>query len=196
MELLEIVSEQNNTPSGVFLGRKDAIAQKAWCRSTNVFVLNPAGQILCHQRSLEKERFPGAWCTHMGGHVSQGETYESNASKELREEAGIDIDPVSLVPWRITKHAGTRVWIKEFVTCLDLPASAFTPQKGEVEEFAWKSLEEIIKEIKIKPWLAGTHDIIAEYQCMRAVITAASSRGIMSALTYCHTWQPPMVALS
>lgn len=196
MEFLEKVTE-NNVPTGEFINRKDVIEKGYWCRSTNVFVVNHKGEILCQQRSLSKERYPGVWLTHLGGHVSQGETYETNAVKELVEEAGINIEGKNLIPWRITRRNKERLWIKEFVAFVEVNVADLKAQPGEVEKFEWKTPEQIIKESRGNPdkWLAGTHDFLAEYQCLRAVLTAIDSIGISPARKHLHTWHPPLLAL-
>lgn len=179
MEYLPTVHETTGEPTGIILPRSEAIAEKKWCMSTNVFVVNSHGQILCHQRSLKKERYPGVWSTHLGGHVCSDETFESNAQKELHEEAGIKVESSRLIPWRTTRLSHARLWVKEFVTYLDLPVEAFTPQEGEVEKFAWMNPEEILesKRLDHTKWLAGTHDFATEYHCLRAVLSSAHALG-------------------
>lgn len=192
MELLEIVRPETGAPTGVCLPRAEAIAAGAWCRSTNVFLLNHAGEVLCHRRSLVKERLPGAWMTHLGGHVALGETYESNARKEIEEEAGIRLAHLPLIAWRTTRHDETRLWMREFVAVLDLPVEAFAPQQGEVEEFAWLAPQEIVRRAAsgTETWRAGTHGFLTDYACMRAAITAASTTGAAPAAEHLHVWRP------
>ncbi len=180
MEELEIVSEETGMPQGQYVARHEAIHRGLWCRSTNVFVMNSDGHILCHQRSLGKERMPGYWSTHLGGHVSRHETFETNALKELEEEAGIQIQPEQLIPWRTTKLNSACLWVREFVALVDVPLEQLVPQPGEVECFAWKSFQEIDQAAKQKcaPWCAGTHDFRTEYHCLLAVLTAAHAIGV------------------
>jgi isopentenyldiphosphate isomerase len=163
MEQLEVVCEETGRPLGVYCSRQEAIARGAWCRSTNIFVLNPAGEVLCHQRSLQKERMPGVWFTHLGGHVSKEETFESNALKELEEEAGIIVPATQLLP--------------------DPATYTPVPQPGEVDQFAWLSLDQILSEARRQPgkWWAGTHDFQVEYQCLQAVLTAAHGMQVFKA---------------
>ena len=148
MEMLDIVHADTGQRTGVCLPRAQAIAEGAWCRTTNIFIVNHAGEVLCHQRSLGKERLPGAWVTHMGGHVSVGETYETNARKEIEEEAGIRMEHLPLVAWRTTRVDRVRLWMREYVAVLDLPVTAFAPQPGEVEAFAWVAPEEIVSIVR------------------------------------------------
>lgn len=188
MELLEVVSEHTGEPTGLCLPRHEAIARSAWCRSTNVFVMNSRGETLCHKRSSNKERLPGAWFTHLGGHVGKGETYETNALKELEEEAGIKVDPKFLIPWRTmpvkatSRVQNTRLWMRDYVLLIDAPLSEFVPQPGEVDQFAWKTCEEILENEQKYPsvWYAGIGDFQTEYHCMRSALHAAHALGALS----------------
>lgn len=191
MEALAIVHPVTNQPIGA-LPRAQAIQEGAWCRSTNVYVMNSQGQILCHQRSLTKERMPGFWCTHLGGHVSSEESYESNALKELAEEAGIAVHEDQLIPWRTTRLDKARLWVREYVVLVDKPVQELIPQPGEVERFAWLSPDDILRAAKddAENWCAGTHNFMVEYHCLKAALTAAHASGKLSADFDLHTWHP------
>ena len=115
-ELLQIVDEITGEPTGELKSRKEVISNQLWCRSTNVFVLNSEGNILCQQRSLNKERYPGAWSTHFGGHVTEGESFKINALKELEEEIGLKINTFQLVPCRTSRIVGARLWGRDVMT--------------------------------------------------------------------------------
>lgn len=192
MEHIEIVNEFSGKPTGVVLPRHEVIAKEAWCRSTNVYTLNHRGEVLCHQRSLTKERLPGVWSTHLGGHVGMDETYESNALKELEEEAGIAVPAKKLIAWRTTKHEGARLWIREFVVVYDVDASQLVPQPGEVERFKWMNINEILESEAKDPeqWCAGTHDLASEYGCMLSAIGVAHHLGHYEVPDALHTWTP------
>lgn len=197
MEHLEVVHPNTGKPTGEILLRGEAIAQEAWVRSTNVFVLNHKGEILCHQRSLAKERAPGVWTTHLGGHVGFGETYEINALKELSEEAGVNIPARRLIPWRTTRLDKPRLWTREFVAVYDVAVERLVPQAGEVERFAWMSIEDILSCVKKEPqlWMAGTHDIASEYACMLTAVGTAHHLGVHEVPDVLHTWTPAWMPL-
>jgi isopentenyldiphosphate isomerase len=192
MEHLPIVCEHTNTELGV-LPRPEAIKTGAWCRSTDVYIMNSDGQILCHQRSMEKERNPGCWSTHVGGHVGVGETYDTNALKELEEEAGVKKDAKQLIQWRTAKNEKGRLWVRKYVVLHDAPESAFIPQPGEVESFKWHSLEEIMKMTAEHPelWMPGTpgYDFTAEYEAMRAALVVAHNLGACEIPDAMHVWK-------
>lgn len=183
MEELEIVRESDGLPLGIYLPRNEALAQGVWCRSTNVFILNSHGEILCHQRSMGKERMPGVWSTHLGGHVAKEESFETNALKEAEEEAGITLHPSQLFAWRTTRLPSARLWVREFVALHDVALENLRPQPGEVEQFAWKRPENVYWESSREPssWCAGTLDFRVEVECMTAVLTAARSIGLIPA---------------
>ncbi len=192
MEKLQIVSAENGEPTGELQHRSEAIANQSWCRSTNIFVLNAKGEVLCHRRSALKERHPNAWSTHLGGHVTEGESFLMNAVKELEEESGIAANEHELFPWRTTKLDGARLWVREFILFSDLSAAELVPQPGEVEEFAWLAPAEIMNRAKAHPdnWLIGTHDFAVEYQCMRAALTAAHAIGVVRIPDPLRQWMP------
>jgi len=200
MEKLQIVCEITGEPSGEHMDRAEAIAQGAWCRSTNIFVLDGQGRVLCHRRSSLKERYPGAWSTHLGGHVTEGESFVMNAVKELEEESGITVPQSELIPWRTSKMDGARLWVRDFVTIVDPAQVTLVPQEGEVDEFAWLTPSEIVQRAKegavndAELWLAGTHDFRTEYFCMRAVLTAAHAIGALRIPEPLRAWHPDAIS--
>lgn len=182
MEYLDLVCAETGRPLGQQAPRHEVIAKQLWCQSTNIFVLNEFGEILVHQRSKIKERHPGVWSTHLGGHVGAGETFESNALKELQEESGITVDEKSLVSWRTSKIEHARLWVRDFVTVVQKNAITLIPQPGEVDQFNWLTLGEILKLHESEPhnWLIGTHHFPTEYACLRAVSAAAQTSGALN----------------
>lgn len=193
-----MVHEETGELLGYSVSRKEVIEKQMWCRSTNVFVMNGNGEILVHQRSKQKERYPGVWCTHLGGHVSCGEDFDSNAIKELGEEAGICVDGMCVLPWRTTKLDVARLWVREYIVVIDKPVDAFLPQPGEVDRFVWMKPEEIIEASTLFPesWLAGTHDFTTEYACLRAAISVAASVGMMPLSKSMQVWHPFQKAMA
>ena len=198
MELLDIVHSETGESTGLHMPRHEALAQKAWCRSTNVFVVNSKGELLCHQRSLEKERMPGIWSTHLGGHVGAHETYQENALKELHEEAGIKKEKHELIPWRTHRAEHTpkgqhvHLWMHDFVTLHDAHVDDLVPQPGEVERFEWMSARDIMNAAEKNPelWCAGVNDFRTDFVCLCAALTAAQAAGIVQVPSPIHHWHP------
>jgi len=189
MELIRVLNKYDGSPSGKILPRPLVISQRQWCGTTNIFILNSKGDILCHKRSAKKDRLPGVWMTHFGGHVGSEETYEENAKRELMEELGLHRPP-QLIPWRKTKVEHSCMWVKEFVAFGDYEVAKLNPQDSEVDELRWLSAEEITRQSSLDPhaWVAGTHNFMNEYQCMRAALVAATHTGTVYIPQSLHSW--------
>jgi isopentenyldiphosphate isomerase len=86
-ELLFTVDE-NNSPIEP-LPRSTVHATGVWHRTTDIWVYNSKGQILCNKRSTLKDSSPGLWDLSFGGHVLAGTESVQSAIDELREESGI-----------------------------------------------------------------------------------------------------------
>ena len=198
-ELLQVIDPITGEPTGGHVSRVEMYAQKLWCRTTNIFVLNSHGEILCHQRSLDKENFPGAWSTHFGGHVGKGESFKISALKEIEEEIGLAVKSFQLIPWRTSKKEEQRIWVRDFVTVYDGALEDLVPQQEEIQDIKWFTAEEVLAVLdadleagNITPWMAGTHDFKSDYQCMRAVLTAMLDAGIVGGdFKPLHKWHPP-----
>ncbi|MCC6520933.1 NUDIX domain-containing protein [Candidatus Nomurabacteria bacterium] len=196
-ELLKIVDENTGELTGETLSRGEVISTKRWCRSTNIFVMNTKGEILCHQRSLNKERHPGWWMTHFGGHVSGEETFDDNAIKELQEEIGLSVAAEELLPWRTSRKTDARLWVRDYITIFDGDISELALQESEIQRVKWFTAEEIYAQLdredldEAEGWKAGTHNFEHDYHCMRAVLTAAMHMGIFSdAFHHMKNWHP------
>lgn len=196
-ELIQVVDEHTGEPTGELVTRKEIFEKKLWCRSTNVFVVNSEGQILCQQRSLNKERFPGVWSTHFGGHVSAGESFKINAVKELEEEIGLSVNMFQMIPWRTSRKESVRLWMRDFVTVYDGRVEDLVIQKSELEQVRFMSISEILDTLEDKTkgviWeeLAGVYEVHEDYQALRAVLTACLDIGIFgNPFTNLKNWNP------
>lgn len=198
-EMLQIVDEETGEPTGEHISRKELYEKKLWCRTTNIFVMNSQGQILCHQRPMNKEHYPGAWSTHFGGHVGKGESFKTSALKEIGEEIGLKVNSFQLIPWRTSKKEMSRIWVRDFITVYDGDIKDLKIQEEEIGEVSWFSAADVMKFLDAEGddgapnWLAGTHHFEADYQCMRAVLTATIDAGIFGGdYKPLHKWHPPV----
>lgn len=74
----------------------EAIEQGVRRRISAVLVFNTRGEMLVQKRS-SKVFWPNVLDFSAGGHVDEGDDYETTAIKEAKEELGIDIVELSLV---------------------------------------------------------------------------------------------------
>ncbi len=104
-------------------------------RSVHVVVFNDRGQILLQKRNLLKDIQPGKWDTAVGGHLAVGDTYETAADREFREELGTaPVQPLTpLFEYKIRNEIESEN-VKVFRTVHNGP---FQPQESEVETVAF-----------------------------------------------------------
>lgn len=85
-EMVYIVDEEDNVINSV--PRSKMRAENLRHRVVRIFLFNAKGEIFIHQRTFDKDIYPGHFDTTITGTVASG-TYEENAVRELEEEAGI-----------------------------------------------------------------------------------------------------------
>ena len=59
-------------------------------RAFSLFVFNPAGELLIHQRHPEKRLWPGFWSNSCCSHPRAGEEIETAIHRRLEQELGLD----------------------------------------------------------------------------------------------------------
>lgn len=60
-------------------------------RSVQVLLFDGAGRVLLQRRSRTKDLYPGVYCASASGHVHSGDDYATTATRELREELGVEV---------------------------------------------------------------------------------------------------------
>ena len=90
-ELVEEVDADGNVLR--VLTRAEMRAQHLRHRAVYLLVVH-GGQLLVHQRAAHKDVWPGRWDVAAGGVVGAGESWDDAARRELREELGVEADPV------------------------------------------------------------------------------------------------------
>lgn len=76
-------------------------------RAVHVCVIDPLGRLWLQLRSRTKDAWGGYWDLSATGHVDAGESYDAAARRELREELGLNGDPVFLTKLEANAH---RCW--------------------------------------------------------------------------------------
>jgi len=104
-----------------------------------VGVIEQEGRLLVIRRSRSVVA-PGAYC-FPGGGIEPGETEQEALRREIREELGVDVQPVrriwqSVTPW----HVGLAWWLCE----LD-DGGEPAPNPVEVESVRWCTLDEMAR---------------------------------------------------
>ena len=93
LESVVVVDDHNFVLGAVPRGQ---MRENVLChRATYVFVFNSQGQLYVQERTLTKDIYPGYFDPSTGGVVTEGESYDQAASRELAEEMGIEGVPVT-----------------------------------------------------------------------------------------------------
>jgi isopentenyldiphosphate isomerase len=97
-ELVDVVDDAGRVVGRVT--RREMRARRLPHRSTAVFVFNTRGEIFIHLRTPTKDVYPSHWDTAVGGVLAAGESFAEGATREVREELGIDVPLSELFPFR------------------------------------------------------------------------------------------------
>lgn len=139
-----IITDENNNELGL-APRKEMRAKNLWHRSTAVFVFNSKGEIHVHQRTFEKDRCPGYYDMKAGGILTEGETYEINAQRELEEELGIKNTKLNFLFTHKYQDNKGKAFFYAFKCIYD---GKITTQKEEVIHGEFMSIEKLKKLMK------------------------------------------------
>jgi isopentenyldiphosphate isomerase/NTP pyrophosphatase (non-canonical NTP hydrolase) len=158
IEYVWYVDEDDNEIGRV--SRKDSVTRNLWHRGTGIIVLNSKGEILVHQRTASKDRFPEFFDMFFGGNVTYGETYEENAERELFEEAGIkDIELEHLFKNKFESE-DTKCHNEIYRVVSDGP---FEFQKEEVQKAFFVSTDDLLKVLKKERFCPDSIEIFKTY---------------------------------
>jgi len=147
MELLDIVDEQGNF-TGQVMEREKAHDLNLLHWEIAVFFVNDNKELLLQKRSPNKRFSPNKWGL-CAGHVDSGETPDSTALREIKEELGIKLSPGDL---RILEErdvlkleSNSRLTRMYYVI---YNKNDFTIQTEELSEVKWFNIDEVIDRIK------------------------------------------------
>lgn len=154
-ELLFSVDENNNPiePHPRKLSHTNGI----WHRAAHIWIINNKHQILCQQRSLHKDMFPGLWEPFFGGHLSPQQSYESCAISELQEELGIATDKHALIFVSEYKYIPGTEFQGIFILPWNGDISSLRLEKEEVEQVQWVDAKSVFQKTVIDKDPKWTH---------------------------------------
>ncbi len=138
-ELVDLVDEHDAVLEVVTRAEMRARGAAARHRAVYVAVTTSAGELVVHRRADWKDVYPGFWDICFGGVLGAGEAWEDAARRELREEAGIEAEPV-LVAVSSWSAPDAVLNARVYLVTHDGP---FTCPDGEVVELATVPLAEL-----------------------------------------------------
>ncbi len=122
-------------------------------RLIRIFLVNDKNQVLMQFRSKDEDTFPETWDQSAGGHVDEGEDYETAAYRELQEELGVkDVELEQIDKFFTDGQYGHKI-IKRFNTVFKAKYNKddFVLQTEEIEIVKWWDIDELLEEIKTNP---------------------------------------------
>ncbi len=146
-ELFDVVDDRDRVISRA--PRGTVHAQGLRHRAVHVFVQNGAGAVFLHQRSLEKDTFPGLWNSSCAGHVESGHDYDPTVLRELDEELGFR---PARPPQRLLKLDAGAETGAEFVWIYRADGEGpFSLNAREIQRGAWFAISEIDRWVAERP---------------------------------------------
>ncbi|HIE14096.1 TPA: NUDIX domain-containing protein [Candidatus Bathyarchaeota archaeon] len=140
------VVDENDNVIGRATRKECHVTNQHIHRSVYIFVINSKNEIFLQKRSNKKDLYPG-YCTGSAtGHVEYGETYESAAKRELKEELGIENVPIEIIAKFKCFSEIEREISALFICKYEGPLKL---DKKEIEEGGFFSIEEIKKALQI-----------------------------------------------
>ena len=92
-ELLYLINEKDEVIGSVWKSEAHK-NPKLIHREVAIVIFNDKGETLLQQRSMQKKVNPGEWKVAAAGHIGFGEDPEVAIKREVKEELGIEIDPI------------------------------------------------------------------------------------------------------
>lgn len=139
MEIIDFVNEKDEV---VGKGTQaEAHATNIPHRSSSILIFNSAGKLLLTVAASHK-RHAGKYFHSAGGHVRSGESYETAAARELKEELGIEV-PLEIVTKFNVAHS--------HVTLFKGYYDGDVVLNEESESYDWLSKQEVDQLLKTNP---------------------------------------------
>lgn len=134
-------------------------------RAVHVLLFNAHTKLFLQKRSRHKECAPGLWDSSAAGHLHAGESYDSGALRELKEELGIDLAQAPSRLFKLEACAATGwefVWVYRGQT-----EGPFILDPNEIEAGDWFSAAHIDR------WMADrSQDFSSTFQLIWRQIRA------------------------
>ena len=134
-ELVDLVDEHDRVTGTAAI--RECLEKGLLHRAVAVLVVRSNGGFLLQQRSRRDLWQPGLWTLSSTGHVKAGETYDSAAARELKEELGLvarlDRQRKYLLPPIRAGALTEKEWVTLYVARSDLPCK-IDPSEVEAAE--------------------------------------------------------------
>ena len=141
MELLDLYTSDRQR-TGQTMERWSPVPEGMSRLVVHICVFNSKGQLLIQHRQPWKRGWSGLWDLSAGGAADAGESSQTAAERELREEIGVEASFQGVRP--ALSVAFREGYDDIYVLERDLDLSSLTFQPEEVSEAAWADREEVL----------------------------------------------------
>jgi isopentenyldiphosphate isomerase len=113
----------------------------------HIWIYDGAGNILCQQRSLQKDTNPGYWEGFFGGHIAPETDPSLAAAQELEEELGISVEASELNLELVYQYHSPSGKNNEFQYVYSYgwsgAVSALALEEDEVQQVCWQTIKQV-----------------------------------------------------
>jgi len=145
MEIVDIVDEHDEVVGR--MPRSECHERNLLHRAVHLFLFNDAGELYVHRRAESLRLWPGRWTSSASGHVDAGETYETAAARELKEELGVDGQVRRELKF-LYEGEEERLFVTLYSVLHDGP---ITPDPGEVAEGKFVDIYDVMAWVDERP---------------------------------------------
>jgi isopentenyl-diphosphate delta-isomerase len=121
-------------------------------RAFSVFIFNDRDELMLQQRALSKYHSPGLWTNTCCSHPREGEETIEAAHRRMKEEMGFDCEFKEAFSFTYKADVGGGLTEHEFDHVF-IGRSNQPPEinREEVNDWTWKTMDEIREEMKSTP---------------------------------------------
>jgi isopentenyldiphosphate isomerase len=139
------VFDEHGNPTGATVLRTEAHAPGAafWHKTTHIWIVNKAGELLLQLRSPHKDVMPNSWDISAAGHIEAGESMILGSVREMQQELGVTISADQLKYLFTVTSARNHHFNDVFLIELNLPVTDYSFDDNEVVEvkyIPWREL--------------------------------------------------------
>lgn len=146
-----ILVDEKDRETGI-MNKLEAHEKGLLHRAFSIFIFNHENQLLLQQRALSKYHSPGLWTNTCCSHPQPGEILIESAQRRLMEEMGFSCDITKIFDFTYKAEVGNGLTEHEFDHVFTgLYSSDPFPNKEEVADFRWISMEKLLLEIRENP---------------------------------------------
>ena len=141
MEILDIYDRDRHRTGKTYL-RSEKIPEGGLRLIVHILIFSDRGELLIQQRADHK-KMGGLWDISCGGACKAGEDSQDGASRELKEELGLDIDLTNVRP--ILTANFDQGFDDFYVLRKNIEIKDLILQEDEVKDARWASRDEVFK---------------------------------------------------